>query len=309
MIRQYMQRVQRILGDPVFNRFNPYDLLDYINEARAIVAAQGECVRVLCPSTAGLSSITLNAGGSGYTTAPTVTVSAPPLGVQPTAFAAIAGGAVVAVTINNPGSGFTSPPAITFSGGGGSSASATANLLPFTQIVQGQEVYNFADFNSLILSTGTGAASILAIRNIAVSWGSMKPMLRYMAWGDFQAYLRAYNVAAQGFSRVWSQYGRGSNGSFYLWPVPSQNAQMDLDCTCLPQDLNLDSDAGIEPISYPFTNAVPYKAAAIACIGYPDLKDLADRADAHFEKRMLFASAVGVSQSMIPDYYDPAARL
>lgn len=310
-IADYMQKLQRILGDQNFSRFNPFDLLAYINEARGFVASQGECVRVLCPSTAGLSSIQVTAGGSGYTSAPTVIITAPNVGQTATAQAVVSGGAVTAVQVLFAGSGYSTPtlPGVTFAGGGGSGATATAVLMPFAQIVPAQEVYQFQSFNPLIRGTGTGADSIIAINSIAISWGSMKPMLRNMPWGDFQAYLRAYNVGNQGYSRVWSQYQRGVNGSFYIWPIPSQFSQMDLDCICLPAPLSLDNNLQIEAIPYPWTQAVPYKAAEVAVLGEPDLRDLADRYRQHYDLRMQFASVVGASTAMVPDYYNPASGL
>lgn len=72
--------------------------------------------------------VSVDAGGSGYTSAPTVTFSAPGAGVTATGIAAIADGAVESVTITEPGSGYTSAPTVAFSGGGGSGASATATL-------------------------------------------------------------------------------------------------------------------------------------------------------------------------------------
>lgn len=311
-IATYMQRLQRILGDHVFERFNPFDLIDYINEARGVVASMGECIRILCPSTAGVSGgITITNSGSNYLTAPTVTFTPPVTGITPIGFASInPTGHVVSVTVSNPGSGYPAgqPPSISFSGGSGFGAAATCTLLPSAQCTAGQEVYKLTDFTNLIQSTTTGADSILAIRTIAVSWGGTKPVLNYMEWGDFQAYLRANNVGVQGLPRWWSQFGRGTTGSFYLWPIPSQTSQMDMDCICLPQDLDSTGITGLEPIPYPFTNAVPYKAAQIAVLGYPDLRELADRYETHFNKRMEFASSA-VHPAIVPNYYSPDARL
>lgn len=42
----YMQKIQRLLGDEAFQRYNPYDLFAYINEARGQIAAEGECIRL-----------------------------------------------------------------------------------------------------------------------------------------------------------------------------------------------------------------------------------------------------------------------
>ncbi len=75
-----------------------------------------------------VASATVSAGGSSYTSAPTVSFAAPGSGVTATGTATISGGAVTAITITNPGNGYTSAPAITFSGGGGTGAAATAVL-------------------------------------------------------------------------------------------------------------------------------------------------------------------------------------
>ena len=74
-----------------------------------------------------ISAATITAGGSGYSSAPTVTFAAPGgSGTTATGTAVLSGNAVASITITNPGSGYTSLPAISFSGGGGSSAAATA---------------------------------------------------------------------------------------------------------------------------------------------------------------------------------------
>jgi len=75
-----------------------------------------------------VASATVSAGGSNYTSAPTVAIAAPGSGVTATATATVSGGAVTAIVITNPGNGYSSAPAITFSGGGGSGATATAVL-------------------------------------------------------------------------------------------------------------------------------------------------------------------------------------
>ena len=76
------------------------------------------------------TTITVDAGGSGYTSAPTVTIAASPFGAAGTAvgIAALTGDAVTSVTVVYPGFGYTSAPAISFSGGGGSGATATATV-------------------------------------------------------------------------------------------------------------------------------------------------------------------------------------
>lgn len=76
-----------------------------------------------------LASINLTNGGTGYTTAPTVTISGD--GTGATATATIVGGVVAAITITTRGSGYTGAPTVTISGDGtGATATATASALP-----------------------------------------------------------------------------------------------------------------------------------------------------------------------------------
>ncbi len=75
------------------------------------------------------SLVTITNGGSGYTTAPSVTFNTPPGGVAAAGTATVSGGIVTGVTITSPGSGYTvaNPPVITF-GGPGTLAAATAKI-------------------------------------------------------------------------------------------------------------------------------------------------------------------------------------
>ena len=75
----------------------------------------------------GLSDITINSGGSGYSSAPTISISGGS-GVNAAATATVTNGSVTSITITNAGSAYLSTDSIsvTFSGGGGSGASATA---------------------------------------------------------------------------------------------------------------------------------------------------------------------------------------
>ncbi len=69
-------------------------------------------------------------GGSGYTSAPTVTFSGGGATVNASGIAVIdsATGKVTGVTVQIPGYGFTSAPTVTLSGGGGSGATAVAHI-------------------------------------------------------------------------------------------------------------------------------------------------------------------------------------
>lgn len=87
------------------------------------------CVEADAAGGFGVASAAVTAGGSGYTSAPTVTFADPPNGgVRAKGTASITTGAVTGITITDPGSGYLTAPAISFSGGGGTGASATATL-------------------------------------------------------------------------------------------------------------------------------------------------------------------------------------
>jgi hypothetical protein len=77
-----------------------------------------------------VDSVSVSAGGSGYTAPPTVTFSAPtgPAGVEAQAVAVLTGGAVSSVYLTSAGFNYTSAPSVTFSGGGGTGATASASL-------------------------------------------------------------------------------------------------------------------------------------------------------------------------------------
>lgn len=78
----------------------------------------------------GVASATVTSGGSGYTSAPTVTFAAPatvPPGRTARGYAVISAGVVTSIVITDQGAGYTSVPGITFGSG---SAAATAVLNP-----------------------------------------------------------------------------------------------------------------------------------------------------------------------------------
>lgn len=75
----------------------------------------------------GVKTITVTNGGSGYTTAPTVTVSGGN-GIGTIATANVTAGVVTSITLSYIGSGYTAAPTVAFSGGGGNGAAASATL-------------------------------------------------------------------------------------------------------------------------------------------------------------------------------------
>ncbi|WP_109488884.1 choice-of-anchor D domain-containing protein [Occallatibacter savannae] len=103
-------------------------------------------------------SVSITNGGSGYSSAPSVTFGNPPAGGIQATGSAVISGSVTAVNLGDPTTnrGYSAQPTITFSGGGGSGAAATANM---TNSVR-----------SITITNG-GVYSILASVNVTISGG------------------------------------------------------------------------------------------------------------------------------------------
>ena len=298
MLDYYLQQVQLLLRDTKEEEFNTADLRMYINLGRNKIAADAQCIRQLVPSFGSFATVS-GGGGSGYGSAPAVTVTPPDAyGVgytQAVITASVAGGVVTGYVLVTAGTGYVNP-TVTLSGGGGSGATIDFTLTPFLTTYANQETYTFAAASALITAEGIGG--IFAVQNVSMSWGSLKPTLRWMDWSGFQAYLRSQNLQSTNWPTVWAQYGEGTQGSIYLYPIPSQTMQMDWDCYCLPKWLASDSD--FEALPYPWTEAVPFYAAYIAHSG----KNL-DMAN-YFEQKyrlMVKEARAWVSPAMVPDFY------
>lgn len=115
----------------------------------------------LATATGIVTGVTVGTPGTGYTTPPTVTFTAPSSGVTATGTATISGGAVTGILITNPGSGYASAPTISFSGGGGTGAAATASITVKSLVAGTDFTYNaqFGQFTTLT-SSGSFFASI-----------------------------------------------------------------------------------------------------------------------------------------------------
>ena len=100
-------------------------------------------------------SITVTNDGTGYTSTPTVTISAPSLtyGTTATAVATVVSNKVSAITVTNAGSGYTSAPTVTITGGGGSSATATASVSALAP----SGLRLIRQFTNRLFAVGTGA--------------------------------------------------------------------------------------------------------------------------------------------------------
>ena len=104
-------------------------------------------------------------GGSAYTSAPAVIISAPNSanGVQATAVATITANVVSSILITEAGTGYTSSPTVTFNGGGGSGANAVSGITTFATgtvsvlVTAGGTGYTNASNLTVTIAGGGGA--------------------------------------------------------------------------------------------------------------------------------------------------------
>lgn len=146
---------------------------------------------------------------------------------------------------------------------GGFTPGSQANP-PFTTIT-GQEKYPYMMATAQIQSAADGIQYVHDVSSIAVSWGSMRPALDYMEWGEFQAYCRSYQFLVTSYPLIWSNDGDGANANVWMFPVPCQNLEMEWQCTCSPKDLVTNSD--FDAIPSPFSGSVKYYAAYLCYLG------------------------------------------
>lgn len=125
----------------------------------------GQTVTVSSGATGSINSLNLTLAGSGYTSNPTVTISAPTSGTTATATAVETGGVVTSLTITNPGSGYVTLPTVTISAPtSGVTATATAQSGGFTATVTGgtANASNSSDPGTATVTTGSGTSSTCA---------------------------------------------------------------------------------------------------------------------------------------------------
>lgn len=140
--------------------------------------------------------------------------------------------------------------------------------------LQGVEKYSYGYALPFLKQTTQGVRGILDITDVAVSWGGIRPVLNWMPWEDLQAYARSYNFLVTSYPFVWSSFGSGSKGQFWLFPIPTittgglfpgGQGELEIDCSCLPNPLYTDND--YEALPEPFTEAVKFYAAGLAFLG------------------------------------------
>ncbi len=270
-LNEYLQQTQRFLREANQELINPGDLISYINRARREIAMRAQAIRILTPISGSVVRIDVTNGGSSYSNSPTVVIGAPdfpsgttpsPQGAQATAVAVVVAGVIQAIDVTFGGFGYWQMPEVTITDSTGSGATATAIELTYiNQLAKGQEVY---PFSMVDLSAYPGVESIYWIRKCSVIFSNSRYTCRMYSFTTYNAQIRTYPFQYQYTPFFGAQYGRGTTGSFYLYPQPSQAYQLEWDCQCLPS--NLLDDGSTEALPAPFTDAVPYFAAYLGMV-------------------------------------------
>lgn len=271
----YLQLVQRLINDAEQVRANPEDLISYVNQGRKEVAERAQCIRRLTPISASVVSATVVNPGTGYT-APVVSITAPdfpsgrppyPNGAQATGNAILLGGTIASVDIAFGGSGYFEPVAgIVDPTGTGASISLT--LTPMNLLNQGQEIYHFADLP--VQNWWPGIDYVYALRTApAIIYSNYRYVLPMYAFSEYQARIRQYPYQYSFVPTFCSQFGQGSDGSIYAYPLPSQSYQWEFDALCSPSDLV--DDQSYDALPHPWAQSVAYYATHLCYLNFQNL--------------------------------------
>jgi hypothetical protein len=266
-LNAYMKQLTRFLHDQRQEVSNPLNQIEYINKARRETAMRAQCVRRLTPVSGQVVSANVVAPGSGYTLGATLAISTPdfapntkpfPLGSQATGSAFVQNGTIAGAVINDGGAGYFQPTG-SIVAAAGSGASITFSTSPINLLNLGQEVYAFSDID---LTLFPGVDSVCAVKSLSVIFANARYTLPCYAFSVYQAMIRTYPLGFYNIPAVCSQYGQGTDGSFYVYPPPAQSLQSEWDCFCVPQDL--ETNDSLEVIPRPWDDPIPYFAAHLA---------------------------------------------
>ena len=131
-------------------------------------------------ATGGVSQVFLNNDGSGYTSTPTVTFSAPESGTVTATAVAITTSignvqSIERIEITNAGLGYTVAPTITISGGGGTGVAATCSINQTTEFninrirIDNEGLgYSSSTCCKIVGSVGSGGTTAIGVASISV---------------------------------------------------------------------------------------------------------------------------------------------
>lgn len=304
MLFDYLKQTRRFLRDPRMQHLDELDLIDYVNRGRREVALRSQSIRRVPPVSGAIVSIPVLAPGSGYQN-PTVVISPPdapsgelpdPGGRQATAIAQQIGGRITNVTVTDGGSGYFNaqasivdmvtigPPVFVLGQsdlggpdvlgaeppppqvGAGSGAALAVVTEPLSVTAFQQETYDFANFPIAVFP---GIKSVFSVIDVSIIYSNYRYSLPYYPFSVYQAFIRQYPRQYLYVPTMYTQLRQGASGSLLFYPIPNTRYQFEVDCLCLPYDLESDED--YEAIPEPWTDAVPWVAAALC---YEELQNL-----------------------------------
>ena len=143
----------------------------------------------------GVAGFTITAGGSGYSSNPTVTITpaAGSTGAGATAVAVVAGGVINNIALVNPGSNYTVAPTVTITDPKGKGAAATANItlgsVGAINVTAGGSGYTKSPYVFLTGGGGTGAQADSLLAGSTVMDGKNLTEGFDMAYGRMNAVL------------------------------------------------------------------------------------------------------------------------
>jgi hypothetical protein len=157
--------------------FTAANFLSYTNSLLISRADTGTQRNAVAIQTGTVTGIAINVAGSGYTSVPAVSLSAPqdPNGVQATATARLSGGGVTGVTVSSGGSGYTTGSTVTFSApqvAGGVAATAEVEVSGgvITSVVILTAGSGYTSAPTVTISGGSGfTAGTITISNSSIT--------------------------------------------------------------------------------------------------------------------------------------------
>jgi len=264
--KTYHAQTTRFLRESKQDFVNPSDITNAINRARREIAMRAMCVRRLTPISGSVSTCVVTAGGTGYSASPTVTISTPDFpsgqgalanGSQATATAIVTAGVITAISVDYGGAGYFEP-IVTITDTTGSGATATATVTGVNVITIGREQYPLSEID---VSMFPGVDSVYMVHSVTIIYSNYRYSLPQYDFSTYQAKIRQWPNQYQYVPAICSQTQQGSDGILFLYPLPSQTYQIELDCFCLPQDLDQPNSQDVIP--KPWDDAVPYFAASL----------------------------------------------
>lgn len=263
-LQDYIVDVQDLMRDSGAQFTSGAQLVRYINRARREVAKRSACLQAVVT------------GQSAFGT------SAQPGNMIP--------GAFIPGTLPGSASGNSNQ----------SGAPATASN-GFTTIPN-VELYTYNYANPFLQAQYTGYDKVIYVFNISVSWGGVRPTLRWMPWDNLQAYARAASQGVVSNPVAWSAKGVGENGQAWLFPVPNNTvfAEQEWECICTPKPLYTNADFDVLPEVY--KSAVDYYAAHLAYLGQ-QRTGMSQIMSGLFEEQLL-TTGVSTDFGHVEDYYN-----